>query len=152
MSSYNQVTQPTTVGLAIVTAFEELTALRNEMEELSAEIAGMFPETYGRIPKYEQAQIAYKAFNDAIVRGADAGLIDSDRRQQGDWAAHSIMVKVGKQTRQNRATSQRVRLGNAVQRLQSASEMLWKEGAEEHGELEEVIEEVKDVVFPAAHG
>lgn len=150
MSSYNQISVPTTVGLAIVTAFEELEALRDEMEELSAEIAGMFPETYGRIPKYKQAQFAYKAFNDAVVRGGDAGL--TDPKAQGAWATHSIMVKVGKQTRQNRATSQRVRLGNAVQRLQSAAQMLRKEGAEQHPELEEIIEGVKNVEFPAAHG
>lgn len=147
MSSYNQVPAKTNVGTAIADAVQELRALRDEMDDLCAGIAGQFPETFLRIPKYHTAFAACRALDDADAAVGEISM--SHTLQQ-----LPITVTVGKQTRTNRAMSQRVRLGNAVVLLTEAKAELSKYDEEQDDVdlLAEAIQTVDGVNFPKTYG
>lgn len=146
MSSYNQVATKTTVGEAITDAERELTALRDEMAELCASIAAQFAKTHGKIPKYQEALRALNALNAAV------SLVE-----RVDYKVHagvSMTIKLGRQTRRNRPTSQRVRLGNTLVRVLEAAEALQplNEAWQDVEMLYEIDIMLADITFPTPYG
>lgn len=149
MSSYSQIPKPTTIGEAIENAGHELAALWDEMATLCANIAGQFPDTFEKIPKYQEALTAHDALCVATNLLEEVDLVH-------EYKSTTIQVTVGKQTRRNRPTSQRVRLANAVVRLNEAADALRLydslQAAEETLLLQEIIDSVAGVTFPTTFG
>ena len=148
MSSYNQVAETRALGEMLSLAVVEIVALYDEMADLCAGIAAQFPKTHERIPKYQEAYSALAALDNARTL-----LNEPMNRVPPSYRHTPVTAMVGKQTRQNRATSQRVRLGNAVVRLKAVF------GAIGAGrpydlldDLAEVIADLQGVVFPARYG
>lgn len=120
MSSYRQKDVWMTVETALREAVAELRRLNDDMADLCAGIEAQFPDTFERIPKYGQAFRAWESLQAAIEivgEGQSFAL-------PATVGSMNIPVMVGKQTRQGRETSQRVRLGNARIRLASALTVL----------------------------
>lgn len=146
MSSYNQVATKTTIGEAITDAERELIALRDEMAELCAHIAAQFAKTYEKIPKYQEALHALNALNAAV------SLIE-----RVDYKVHAgvaVTIKLGRQTRRNRPTSQQVRRGNALVRVLGAAETLQPldEARQDVEMLHEIDIMLADITFPKTYG
>ena len=122
----------------------EIGELYGEMADLCATIHTQFPKKYKGIAKYKQADAAYivmeHAFN-VLAHPLPAHTTESH-----------ITVKVGRQTRHNRSSSQRVRLGNAVVRLRGVAKELQKNEHPSLLGLEETIEQLEAVTFPVRYG
>lgn len=147
MSSYSQQTTTTTVGEAVKCAKQEIAALWDEMSDLCAEIAAQFPDTYKEIAKYQEAVAAHDALCEAfdLIEEVD---LDYEHRDA------PMSITVGKQTRRNRPTSQRVRLANAVVQLTKATDALRLFDDAEIAEviLHDIIKAVDGVSFPKTWG
>ena len=147
MSSYNQVDETRTLAETLGLATTEIMALYDEMNDLCATIAAQFPTTYERIAKYQQAYHAVEALSDACTTLEEPlDRIDPPQRRR------AVVVKVGKQTRSNRSSSQRVRLGNAVVRLEGVMAALDDDDAALRTDLAENITALKDIEFPKNYG
>ena len=151
MSSYNQVEEMKTLADTLSHAITVLRLLEEEMADLCATIAGRFPKKYETIAKYQQAYVALQTLRRANEALAVDAVPPSSRNLP-------VTLWVGRQTRFNRPTSQRVRLGNAVARLRGVTDELTK-WAESGGggqifvtDLREIIEALDAVVFPVRHG
>ncbi len=144
MSSYNQVDETNMLGQMMNLARKEIVALEDEMADLCNTIRMQFPNKYKGIPKCQQAYAALMTLVDATVV---LGQSLPDRTMETP-----ITVKVGRQTRQNRSTSQRVRLGNAVVRLRGVAEELQKNEHPSLMGLDNVIEKLDAVTFPMRYG
>ncbi len=148
MSSYNQVAETRTCAETLGLATTEILALYDEMADLCATIAAQFPDTYEEVPKYQQAHLAMTALDSAReVLSEPLDRVDPSCRNL------DVTVTAGRQTRPNRQTSQRVRLGNAVVRLKGVVVTLadadWAGLAED---LMASIIELEDVTFPERYG
>lgn len=149
MSSYNQITEERALAETLGLATTEILALYDECADLCALIAAQFPETYEKIAKYQQAYHALTALDEAkTVLDEPLERIDPpDRNQQ-------VKVRVGKQTRYNRPTSQRVRLGNAIARMKGVEAALpsssYQWGLRD--DLTGVIVTLEGVTFPERFG
>lgn len=148
MSSYNQVNETRTLAETLGLATAEIMALYDEMSDLCATIAAQFPDTYEGISKYQQAYHAMTALNEACTTLEEPlERIDPPLRRQ------AVTVTVGKQTRSNRSSSQRVRLGNSVVRLKGIVAAL--ADADWAGLCEDLaadITELEGVEFPVNYG
>ncbi len=145
MSSYNQVEETRTLAETLGLATTEILALYDEMADLCATIAAQFPATHEKIGKYRQAFRALTALDEA--RGVLNELLE---RVDPPERNLPVAITVGKQTGYNRATSQRVRLGNAVVRLVGVKDALMDEGLA--ADLTKIIEELGNVTFPQRYG
>lgn len=150
MSSYNQVEQTKTLADTLSNAVTVIRLLHEEMEDLCATIAGRFPKKYEQIAKYKQAYVALQTLRRANEALAVDAVPPSSRNLP-------ITLYVGRQTRFNRPTSQRVRLGNAVARLRGVAGELTKMEFDGESEvfvidLRGMIEELDAVTFPQRHG
>lgn len=124
--------------------------LHEEMENLCATIAGRFPNKYEKIAKYQQAYTALQSLQRANE------LLDVDAVPPASRSL-PVTLYVGRQTRFNRPTSQRVQLANAVGRLRGVANGLTKLEVDGDGEafmidLLSIIEELDAVEFPQRHG
>lgn len=147
MSSYNQVDETRTLAEMLGLATTEIMALYDEMNDLCATIAAQFPNTYERIVKYQQAYHAVEVLRDACMTLEEPlDRIDPPVRRR------AVTVTIGKQTRSNRSSSQRVRLGNAVVRLRGVVAALEDEDAALRGDLAENITAIKGIEFPKNYG
>lgn len=153
MSSYNQVPELSNVGQAIHAAQDELVLLSAGMAELCASIAAQFPDTYEGIPKYKQALYAHHTLEAGAEEMATLDYLTSECLDS------EIRIVIGKQTRQHRRTSQRVRLGNAVVRLCGAADGLCGHNKGDHVDcaeaaalIQRVVENAQTVTFPTAYG
>jgi hypothetical protein len=145
MSSYRQTEETRTLAETLGLATTEILALYDECADLCAAIAAQFPQTYEKIAKYRQAYHALTALDNArTVLDEPLEHVEPPDRNQ------PVTVKVGKQTRYHRPTSQCVRLGNAVVRLIGAKDAL-TDGNLVAG-LAEIIEELGNVTFPQRYG
>lgn len=148
MSSYNQVAETRTLAETLGLATTEVLALYDEMADLCATIAAQFPDTYEKIAKYRQAHCALTALDNAReVLSEPLERIDPPLRSL------DVTVTAGRQTRPNRQTSHRVRLGNAVVRLKGVVVAL--ADADWAGLREDLIAsitELEDVTFPERYG
>lgn len=152
MSSYNQVTEDRALGETLSLAVIEIVALYDEMEDLCATIAAQFPKTYERIPKYQEAYAAL-----IILESAKLILDEPMNRVAPSLRQVPVVVVVGKQTRPNRVTSQRVRLGNAVARMKAVNNVLASGDDlgpvfEIIGDLDEIVRDLQTVTFPERYG
>ena len=144
MSSYSQQLETNNLGKMLALAAGEIGELYGEMADLCATIRTQFPDKYEGIAKYKQANTAYLTLNhafDVLAHPLPAATEDSP-----------ITVKVGRQTRHNRSSSQRVRLGNVVVRLRGVADELQKNTHPTLLGLEETIERLDAVVFPMRYG
>ncbi len=148
MSSYNQVNDTRTLAEMLGLATAEIMKLHDEMSDLCATIAAQFPDTHEHIGKYQQAFRAIKILGDACgTLEEPLERIDPPARRR------TVTVMVGKQTRSNRASSQRVRLGNAIVRLRGVVASLTNANeAELQNDLTENITALETVVFPKTYG
>ncbi len=145
MSSYNQIDETRTLAETLGLATTEILALYDEMADLCATIAAQFPKTYEKIAKYQQAHRALTTLDEArAVLDEPLEHIDPPLRRQ------AVLVKVGKQMRSNRSSSQRVRLGNAVVRLKGVKDALMDESLA--ADLAEIIKGLENVTFPQRYG
>lgn len=145
MSSYNQISEERTLAETLGLATTEILALYDEMADLCSTIAAQFPDTYDSISKYRQAYRALTALEEAkTVLEAPLERIDPPYRNA------KVTVTVGSQTRPRRASSRRVRLGNAVVRLRGVT--LAEVGEELQEGLDSIILELEDVSFPQPYG
>ncbi len=148
MSSYNQVTEERALGETLSLAVIEIVALHEELSDLCASIAAQFPNTHERIPKYREAYDALES-----LENAKASLEAPMDRVMPSYRQVPVVATVGKQTRQGRATSQRVRLGNAVMRLKAVLAGLDLCGDNLLlDDLEAIIADLQGVVFPQRYG
>lgn len=150
MSSYNQVEETRALGETLSMAVVEIVALHDEMSDLCASIAAQFPNTHGRIPKYQEAYNALTALEDAR-----AILAEPMNRVAPSSRQVPVAAVVGKQTRQGRSTSQRVRLGNAVVRLKAVLAVLAMgihDDLELAADLSNIIADLQTVTFPTRYG
>ena len=149
MSSYNQVAETRPLAETLSLAATEIMSLEEEMADLCATIAAQFPDTHERIDKYQQAYCALQALRAAhdLVEDPLAAVTPSYRNVP-------ITVKVGRQTRHNRPSSQRVRLANAVVRLRAVAVALHPDGADEatRVDLKVNIDVLEHVTFPKRYG
>lgn len=148
MSSYVQAEETRALSETLSMAVIEIVALHDEMSDLCASIAGQFPATFERIPKYQEAYDALAALEDAkaILNEPMNHVAPSDRHKP-------VTSMVGRQTRQGRVTSQRVRLGNAVVRLTAvlaAMEPSPPDGFDD--DLAGIIADLEAVTFPQRFG
>jgi len=151
MSSYRQKEQWMHVEVALQEAVAELRRLNDDMADLCAGIEAQFPATFDRIAKYRQAFAAWESLQSA-VETADA---HGDFKQlPATVGTVNIPLMVGKQTRQGRETSQRVRLGNA--RVRIAAALSYIEGLEypldAMHDLRAMLVRLDGVTFPVAFG
>lgn len=148
MSSYNQIEETRTLAETLGLATTEILALYDEMADLCATIAAQFPKTYEKIAKYQQAYHALTALDEA--KGV---LAEPLERVDPPIRSLPVTVTVGKQTRYNRGSSQRVRLGNAVVRLKGVVGALanadWTGLCED---LAAISAELENVTFPKRYG
>lgn len=150
MSSYNQVQETKTLADTLSNAVTVIRLLHEEMEDLCATIAGRFPNKYEKIAKYQQAYAALQA----LRRANEALTVDAVPPSSRNLP---ITLWVGRQTRFNRPTSERVRLANAVARLRGVAAELAKLEVDGESEvfvidLYRMIEELDAVTFPQRHG
>ncbi len=148
MSSYHQISETRTLAETIGLATIDIMKLHDEMFDLCATIAAQFPSTYEDIPKYQQAYYAREALRDAR-RTLDAPL----DRLNPTLRTVAVPVTIGKQTRSNRSSSKRVRLGNATVRLQGIVVALTN--AKEHklrDDLADNLIALEAVEFPQTYG
>jgi hypothetical protein len=149
MSSYNQVEETHTLAETLGLATAEILALYDEMADLCAAIAAQFPQTHEKIAKYRQAFHALTVLDEARTVLAEPleRIAPPDRNRP-------VIVKVGKQTRYHRPTSQRVRLGNAIVRLKGAEMALVEAGAglDLVYDLCDLLPALVDVTFPERYG
>lgn len=151
MSSYNQIAETHTLAETLGLATTEVLALHDEMADLCATIAAQFPDTHEKIVKYQQAYHALAALDVArtVLHESLERINPSDRNRP-------VTVKVGKQTRRNRAMSQRVRLGNVVARLRNVSAVLpgeyWSDDVGLGRNLTDIIISLDAVTFPQRYG
>lgn len=148
MSSYNQVPETRPLAETLGLATTEILALYDEMADLCATIAAQFPDTYEQIAKYQQAHCAMTALDNAReVLNEPLERVDPPCR------GLDVTVTAGRQTRPNRQTSHRVRLGNAIVRLKGVVVALadadW-DGLRE--DLMVSITELEDITFPERYG
>lgn len=152
MSSYNQVSETRALGETLSLAVIEIVTLYEEMADLCASIAAQFPDTHGRIPKYQEAFAALSSLDSArLLLEEPMNRIEPSARQT------PVTATVGRQTRPNRITSQRVRLGNAVARLKPvlmelAQGTLVHDDAEFVADLSNIITDLQTVTFPQRYG
>ncbi len=148
MSSYNQVAEKRPLAETLGLATTEILALYDEMADLCATIAAQFPDTYEKIAKYQQAHHALTALDSAReVLSEPLERIDPPLRSL------DVTVTAGRQTRPNRQSSQRVRLGNAVVRLRGIVVAL--ADADWSGLREDLMASIaglEDVTFPERYG
>ena len=144
MSSYRQSDETKPMGLTIGLAAGEIGELAGEMADLCSTIHTQFPNKYEGIAKYKQAHSAYLALAHASV------ILGHSLPARTE--AIPITVKVGRQTRHNRSSSQRVRLGNVVVRLRGVAKELQKNEHLSLFGLEETIEQLDAVTFPVRYG
>lgn len=147
MSSYNQVAETRSLAETLSLAVVEIIALDDELSDLCASISAQFPGRYEDIPKYQEALHASEALGYARTL-----LYEPVDRLPPSTRNRPVTVTIGKQTRQNRPTSQRVRLGNAVVRLKGVLAALAPNGFGFEEDLAAVIEELEGVTFPARFG
>ncbi len=148
MSSYNQVDETRTLAETLGLATTEIMALYDEMSDLCATIAAQFPATYEGIAKYQQAYHAVEALSNACTT-----LEEPLDRVDPPLRRTTVTVTVGKQTRSNRSSSQRVRLGNAVVRLKGiVASLADADWAGLRADLAENITELAGVEFPKNYG
>ena len=156
MSSYNQVEETRALGEMLSMAVVEIVDLHDDMSDLCAGIAAQFPETHERIPKYQEA---YDAL--ASLESAKAVLDEPMNRVAPSYRQVPVVAFVGRQTRQGRITSQRVRLGNAVVRLKAVRDALTTitppDIRDVHVEelvidLDAIIADLQTVTFPTRYG
>ncbi len=151
MSSYNQVTEERTLAETLSLAVIEVRALDEEMSDLCASISAQFPGRFERIDKYQEALRASEALGEARTLLGEEPLSNISPNNRNV----PVTATVGKQTRQNRPTSQRVRLGNAVVRLQAVVQALAPgRGGDEQAalEIEAAIDTVDGITFPTRFG
>lgn len=154
MSSYNQVEETRTLAETLSLAVTEIMVLHDEMSDLCATIAAQFPATYEMIPKYCEAYRALASLDNART------LLDEPMNRVPPSYRHTpVTVTVGKQTRPNRITSQRVRLGNVVVRLKAVFEAIeaGRPGQpydlyDLFDDLAAIIADLQGVVFPQRFG
>lgn len=148
MSSYHQRNETHTLAEMLGLATAEVMKLHDEMSDLCATIAAQFPTTYERIGKYQQAYHAIEALGDTCRT-----LEEPLKRIDPPVRRHTVTVTIGKQTRSNRSSSQRVRLGNAIVRLRGVVATLTDAEEAELGDaLAENITALETVVFPKTYG
>ena len=147
MSSYRPVDETKTLAKMTSLAREEIIALEYEMRDLCAIIANKFPNKFQEIAKYKQSETAWM-----VLVLASAVLEIEDGWLTAHTMESPITVKVGRQTRHNRSSSQRVRLGNVVVRLRGVAKELQKKEHPTLLGLEETIERLGAVVFPVRYG
>ena len=148
MSSYHQINETRTLAETIGLATIDIMKLHDEMSDLCATIAAQFPGAYEDIPKYQQAYYAREALHDTR-RTLDAPL----DRLNPILRTMTVPVTIGKQTRSNRSSSKRVRLGNAAARLKGIVVALTN--AKEHelrDDLADNITALESVEFPQTYG
>lgn len=149
MSSYNQVDETRTLAETLSLAATEIMALEEEMADLCATIAAQFPDKYEQIGKYQQAYHALQ-----VLRSARDLLEDPLANVAPSYRNVPVTIKIGRQTRSNRPTSQRVRLGNAIVRLNAVFNTLMPDGMDKESavDLARNIGALEDVSFPKKYG
>lgn len=147
MSSYLQQEETRALGEMLSMAVVDIISLYEEMADLCASIAAQFPDTHERIAKYQEAYSALMSLEDA-----KALLKEPMERVAPSYRQKPVVAVVGKQTRQGRQTSRRVRLGNAVVRLKVVRGALTPHGDSLAADLDAIIADLQTVTFPTRYG